>query len=165
MLLSAEDSRRKSTRFVDVDYDKLMINKKRTIQRTKEITELLENAEFLPDDQAVQVRSARYVAIGCDLKDLDKLDAALRDEIRPAQSAILCVAEVSLTYMDVMAANAVIRWASTLSHGASISHIYIYTYSLSILIGQGSRCSILPFRAVLPGRSGSSICSYDDEML
>lgn len=117
MLLSAEKSLCRNVQFVDIDYEKLMVNKKTAIQRTKEITELLEDVEFLSDEKAIQIRSKNYLAIGCDLKALKKLDDILRNEILPADCSVLCLAEVSLTYMDVQSANAAIAWASKLSDG------------------------------------------------
>lgn len=93
-----------------------MINKKNIIQKTKEITELLDDVEFLPDENAVLMRSKHYIGVGCDLKNLKKLEEALKMEI-DSNYSILCVAEVSLTYMDVQSANALIHWASKLSDG------------------------------------------------
>lgn len=118
MLLSAEGPLCRDTTFVDIDYEKLMLNKKTAIHGTPEITELLENVEFLPDESAVQVRSDRYKAIGCDLKNLKKLEDTLNAEVFPSsECSILCLAEVSLTYMDVKSAGAVVNWASKLSSG------------------------------------------------
>ena len=107
----------RNTKFVDIDYEKLMVNKKTAIRRTKEITDLLEGVEFLSDEDAVQIRSEHYTAIGCDLKNLKKLDDTLRNEILPAECSVLFLAEVSLTYMDVVSANAVVDWASKLRSG------------------------------------------------
>lgn len=116
-LLAADPTLCRETVFVDVDYEKLMINKKSAIQRTAEIAELLSNVEIRPDDCPVQLRSDQYLAIGCDLKNLHKLDATLRTEVLPLRCSILCLAEVSLTYMDVKSADAVVNWASKLGSG------------------------------------------------
>ncbi|KAB8229104.1 tRNA methyltransferase PPM2 [Aspergillus alliaceus] len=116
MLLSADNSLCRNTTFVDIDYEKLMINKKMAIQKTDEITQLLEDVEFLPDDSAVQIRSKQYLAVGCDLKNLTKLDNVLKAEVLPTECSVLFLAEVSLTYMDVESANAVVSWASKLSN-------------------------------------------------
>ena len=70
MLLSSDRSLCRNTVFVDIDYEKLMINKKLVVKNTKEITDLLDNVEVLPDEDAIQLRSDQYLAIGCDLKDL-----------------------------------------------------------------------------------------------
>ncbi|KNG84409.1 leucine carboxyl methyltransferase 2 [Aspergillus nomiae NRRL 13137] len=118
MLLSADNDLCRDTTFVDIDYAKLMVNKKKAIRQTNEITQLLEDVEFLPDENALQIRSKHYVAIGCDLKNLTKLDDVLRAEVLPSECAVLFLAEVSLTYMDVKSANAVVSWASRLNNDA-----------------------------------------------
>lgn len=87
------------------------------IQRTEEITNLLEDVEFLADESPVQIRSKQYIALGCDLKNLTKLEDVLKNEILPSDCSILCTAEVSLTYMDVKSADAVINFASKISNG------------------------------------------------
>lgn len=120
MMLSAEKSLCRDTMFVDIDYEKLMVNKKTAIQRTSEISDLLDNVEFFPDDKAIQIHSDHYLAIGCDLKNVKKLDETLRNEVLPADCSVLYLAEVSLTYMDVDSANAVVNWASKLSAGQDI---------------------------------------------
>ncbi|KAL2864668.1 tRNA methyltransferase PPM2 [Aspergillus lucknowensis] len=102
------------TTFVDIDYEKLMVDKRAAIQKTEVITELLKNVEFGADESAVQIRSKEYIAVGCDLKKLEKLDNVLKTQVLPDECAILFVAEVSLTYMDVKSANAVLCWASKL---------------------------------------------------
>ncbi|KAE8358334.1 hypothetical protein BDV27DRAFT_150537 [Aspergillus caelatus] len=118
MLLSADNDLCRDTTFVDIDYEKLMVNKKTAIRKADEITQLLEDVEFLPDYSAVQIRSKHYLAVGCDLKNLTKLDNVLRAEVLPSECAVLFLAEVSLTYMDVKSANAVVSWASRLSNDA-----------------------------------------------
>jgi tRNA wybutosine-synthesizing protein 4 len=117
ILLSADKSLCSTTRFVDIDYEKLMVNKKTAIRRTDEITQLLENVEFFSDESPIQIRSEQYFAIGCDLKNLKKLDDVLKTEVLPTECSILFLAEVSLTYMDVKSANAVLDWASKLNNG------------------------------------------------
>ncbi|PYH44529.1 tRNA methyltransferase PPM2 [Aspergillus saccharolyticus JOP 1030-1] len=118
ILLNTEKPLCKDTRFVDIDYEKLMINKKTAIRRTEEITQLLENVEFLSDESAIQIQSEHYIAIGCDLKNLKKLDDVLRREILPADCSVLFLAEVSLTYMDVKSANEVLKWAAQMNNDA-----------------------------------------------
>lgn len=95
-----------------------MVNKKRALQKTDIIQQLLKPVSFNADDSPVQIHSKPYVALGCDLRNLDKLDHVLETEILPSECAVLFLAEVSLTYMDVKSANAVINWASKLSDGS-----------------------------------------------
>lgn len=52
------------------------------------------------------------MALGCDLADINKLSEFLENETDLESSLILCIAEVSVTYMDVAAADSLIRWAS-----------------------------------------------------
>ncbi|KAI9376357.1 hypothetical protein BJX61DRAFT_392186 [Aspergillus egyptiacus] len=118
ILLSTDRPLCSNTTFVDIDYEKLMVNKKTAIQRTDAISQLLENVVFNHDESAIQIRSSKYIAVGCDLKNLDKLDQVLRAEVLPANCAVLFLAEVSLTYMDVKSANAVVNWAAHLSNDA-----------------------------------------------
>ncbi|KAL5002110.1 tRNA wybutosine-synthesizing protein 4 [Aspergillus recurvatus] len=118
ILLSADRSLCSQTTFVDIDYEKLMLNKKAALREAGALTQILENVEFGADESAVQIRSGQYVAVGCDLKNLDKLDRVLRTDVLPAECAVLFLAEVSLTYMDVKSANAVVNWASKLSNDA-----------------------------------------------
>lgn len=95
-----------------------MVHKKNAIRNTKEITGVLGDVGFGSDEDAVQLRSSRYVAVGCDLKNLKKLDDVLRDCILPSEEcSVLFLAEVSLTYMDVMSANEVVKWAAKLTKG------------------------------------------------
>ncbi|KAL4802304.1 hypothetical protein BDV18DRAFT_64879 [Aspergillus unguis] len=115
ILLSADRSLCSQTTFVDIDYEKLMLNKKAAVKQADAITQLLENVEFGSGESAVQIRSKEYVAVGCDLKNLEKLDHVLKTEVLPTDCAVLFLAEVSLTYMDVQSANAVVNWASRLS--------------------------------------------------
>jgi tRNA wybutosine-synthesizing protein 4 len=121
--LSREKSLCTNTIFIDIDYEKLMLNKKNVILDSKEIMDILEDAEFLSDENALLVRSKHYIGVGCDLRDLRKLGEVLQSEVSFTYSSVLCVAEVSLTYMDVDSANAVIAWGSKLSHGQLISSI------------------------------------------
>lgn len=109
------------TIFVDIDYEKLMIHKKKTIHQTPEITRVIGDVEFGSDMDAIQIRSSRYLAVGCDLKNMKKLDDVLRASILPSNDcSVLFLAEVSLTYMDVKSANDVVTWASKLTSGEFI---------------------------------------------
>lgn len=94
-----------------------MLDKRSMIQQHKELSGLIPESDFLPDDGSVLVRGRHYVGIGCDLADIHGLETALSSEIDVTQFAVLCVAEVSLTYMTVEAADSFISWASRLSDG------------------------------------------------
>lgn len=163
ILLSADESLCRNTTFVDIDYEKLMVNRKLSIEKSDDITQLLQDVEFLPNDSPILVRSKNYVAVGCDLKNLEKLDEVLRRQILPSECSVLFLAEVSLTYMDVNSATAVLQWAAKLSNGQkyrqfpSLSRIRMLT--------RYERCSILHIRAVFPRRTGASFRIGHDEAL
>ena len=70
-------------------------------------------------DLPVYLRSNQYMAVGCDLKDLATLERVLRTEFDLSTTSILFVAEVSVTYMPVNDADALLRWASKLGNGTS----------------------------------------------
>lgn len=86
--------------------------------------EALRNALFgtamRPAQAPVYVRSDRYLALGCDLRDLKTLERLLRSEIDATNASFLFVAEVSITYMPTPDADSVIRWASTLEDGTCL---------------------------------------------
>lgn len=63
---------------------------------------------------------SRYLQLGCDLRNLNSLENILASTVNIQESLILLVAEVSITYMDVEAADALIRWTGTLPHGEPI---------------------------------------------
>lgn len=63
------------------------------------------------------MHSEQYYAAGCDLRDLQSLDLAIRSLGNIDAALVLCIAEVSMTYMEPDAADALIAWASTLSAG------------------------------------------------
>ena len=65
----------------------------------------------MSQSEATYLRSPHYLALGCDLADMSKLDQCVAGEIDLASSLVLCVAEVSITYMKTEAADALISWA------------------------------------------------------
>ncbi|PGH26975.1 hypothetical protein AJ80_01359 [Polytolypa hystricis UAMH7299] len=105
-----------NTKFIDIDYHKLMINKRSFVRQCSALSDLFSDLEFPPETDPVLLRSGHYVGIGCDLEQLGALEAVLKTEIEAlADVSILCTAEVSLTYMEVNAADAVLKWLPTLS--------------------------------------------------
>ncbi|KAL9103898.1 MAG: hypothetical protein Q9163_001091 [Psora crenata] len=98
--------------FIDIDYPELIAKKAEIINSTPQLHELLdkfENDRIMSD---VYVQSRQYYAIGCDLTDLNKLDALLKGVLDLSQRMLLCTAEVSVTYMDVEAADKLISWSA-----------------------------------------------------
>ena len=81
------------------------------ITNTSQLRDLLGAYDRPLDRSGLALRSERYLAIGCDLVDITKLDTVLMGEIQLSDCLVLCTAEISITYMDTNAANALIRWA------------------------------------------------------
>ena len=79
---------------------------------TSQLRELLGPVERLDMSHGVGIRSEHYVALGCDLMDLPRFETLLASEIDTSSSLILCTAEVSVTYMNLDGADALIRWAA-----------------------------------------------------
>jgi tRNA wybutosine-synthesizing protein 4 len=103
--------------FVDVDYPQLIGRKRDRMLTNDLLRDALFSTNLRPSKPPVYLRSDRYMALGCDLKDLDTLERVLRDEFDSATSSLLFVAEVSVTYMPVADADALIHWASTMPNG------------------------------------------------
>lgn len=108
-----------NVRFVDVDYRELMIAKTVIIKENPALTELVKPKEMSTLDFFIE--GEQYYGIGCDLRDLQSLDLALRSLSGIDQALILCVAEVSVTYMDPDAADALIAWSRTISDGVCVN--------------------------------------------
>lgn len=101
-----------------------MLAKASIINGTPDLSGLFNSVEM--SHPSFVVTSEQYCGIGCDLRDVQTLDQALRSlgEVDAALRSIddvliLCVAEVSVTYMDPDAADTLISWAKTLSDGES----------------------------------------------
>ena len=81
------------------------------ISNTPQLRDLLGPYDRQLNRSGLTLRSEHYLAIGCDLVDITKLDMLLMSEIQLSNCLMLCTAEISITYMDTSAANALIRWA------------------------------------------------------
>ena len=106
-------------KFVDVDYMELMTKKREIIEQTDSLRQLLTNFGVSSSGETITIRSDHYMAVGCDLRDVETLQRTLAEEFDLETCMVLCTAEVSVTYMDVHAADALIRWASTIKDGNS----------------------------------------------
>jgi tRNA wybutosine-synthesizing protein 4 len=102
--------------FIDVDYMSLMEKKRDMVRNTAELNTMLTNLS-IPESGKVLLRSDQYLQIGCDLRDLSQLSAVLASAVDLEKFLVLFTAEVSITYMHVEAADALIKWAGTLSDG------------------------------------------------
>lgn len=99
---------------MDVDYPQLMREKHDAIVNNPPLLDLLPGLRLETASSTVLARAEKYLAVGCDLHQLDKLEAVLRIEFNLAECEveILFTAEVSVAYMTLEAANDVLEWAS-----------------------------------------------------
>jgi len=110
-----------NTKFIDVDYEELMISKREIVLNTPKMRGLIRLKEDATPGDGIQLQSEEYVALGCDLRNIKKLDRLVKSVIDVEQCLVLCIAEVSITYMATEAADAVIAWSATLSPGKACS--------------------------------------------
>lgn len=108
----------RNVRFVDVDYGALMLTKKDIIEATPQLRDLL-RVQTAPQDGYTVLDADEYRAIGCDLRDIPGLNKSVKSLVNNEDCLVLCIAEVSITYMNPDAADALIEWAVTLSSGKS----------------------------------------------
>lgn len=94
-----------------------MITKATIIKDTPVLEELVKPKDVPSLDFVIE--GERYCGIGCDLRDLQTLDLAIGSVKGLDEALVLCIAEVSITYMDPDASDALIAWARTLSDGKS----------------------------------------------
>ena len=110
--MSKQQSTRNGCLFVDLDFPDLIAKKADVIVNTSQLRELIEPLERSSSPGGLAIRSENYLALGCDLGESNRLDELLAGIIDSPRSLILCIAEVSMTYMDVKAADALIEWAA-----------------------------------------------------
>jgi len=103
----------RNVKFVDVDYMKLMIKKCSVITETEQLRKLLSGVELPTPQGSVVLSSDQYLAVGCDLRELEDLERTLAHEVNIENCLVLFIAEVSITYMEVEAADALIKWAAS----------------------------------------------------
>ncbi|EXJ72975.1 uncharacterized protein A1O5_04124 [Cladophialophora psammophila CBS 110553] len=108
-------------KFVDVDYDLVMETKRDIVTSTPEMRDLLHftrsitRSTCVGSDPSVLIDSEEYAAIGCDLRNLQRLERLLRSVVSVEGSSVLCIAEDSTSFMPVGAADTLISWCSRLS--------------------------------------------------
>ena len=105
------------TLFVDVDYPQLIRKKIEVVRNDPELNHVVGVNCTLPSSGPVLLRSENYLAIGCDLRDIKTLNQVLEKEVDEPQCAFLFIAEVSITYMGIKEADAVIQWAAEIGDG------------------------------------------------
>ncbi|KAI5864157.1 LCM-domain-containing protein [Durotheca rogersii] len=103
----------RNAKFVDVDFPDLIEKKRRVVQETQELSSPLTSLKTNTGAH-ILLQSDQYVQIGCDLRYIPDVEAALSSFVDIPQCEFMFVAEVSITYMETEAADSVIRWASGL---------------------------------------------------
>jgi len=98
-----------------VDYPTLISEKTEAIRSNPQLRDLL--TRIIHGDTGIRLQSEQYYAVGCDLADIAGLDELLKNEIDLSQCLVLCIAEVSITYMSIEAANNIICWAALQNDG------------------------------------------------
>ena len=103
--------------FVDIDYPELMSKKRRVIIQHEEMLRLINPVQTDTGDPAILMSSDRYMAIGCDLRNITELGSIVERRFDLDSCTVLCIAEVSMTYMDVDAADRLVKWTAQFSDG------------------------------------------------
>lgn len=101
-------------KFVDIDHEALMSSKCDIVTNTPKMKDLL-TLRTPKATKGVLLDSDEYVAIGCDLRNVKRLDRLVRNVVLVEECTVLCIAEVSIAYMHPDDADAVIAWSSSLS--------------------------------------------------
>ena len=104
-----------NAKFVDVDFEALMFSKREIILNTPRMKDMLTISPESEQEQGIVLDSLEYTAIGCDLRNLRRLERLLKSVVDLEKCLVLCVAEVSITYMATQDADALIQWTTTLS--------------------------------------------------
>jgi len=93
-----------------------MQRKLQVIQQHEALHSLLKDLQLGGPEEVQVLKATGYRAYGCDLRNLDKLEATLRKDFKmeSCSVAFLFIAEVSVAYMELKPANELIRWASTM---------------------------------------------------
>lgn len=105
--------------FVDVDFPDLARRKRRVILETPELASQISEVQAEENDlhPNLLLRSKYYHLVGCDLRHLDVLQQTLSLIANPDECIFYFLAEVSITYMESVSADALIQWASSLGEG------------------------------------------------
>lgn len=106
------------TVFVDVDYEALIREKVQIVKRNQELLSLLGNIDSTEQDSIVIQRAEKYLAVACDLTESRALQDLLVKEF-DSEVSLFIISEVSITYMPVETADALLAWMSCLKSGRS----------------------------------------------
>lgn len=103
---------------MDVDFPDLIRSKRQVILNTPELLAHLSGVKTQSMHPDVLLHSDRYTQIGVDLRNIATLENALASVFDLQDCHFLFVAEVSITYMETSAADALIHWAASLGQAA-----------------------------------------------
>ncbi|ESZ94708.1 hypothetical protein SBOR_4902 [Sclerotinia borealis F-4128] len=101
-----------NVKFIDIDYKDLMIKKQTVVRNTPELNSMLTNLNIQEGD--ILLSSDQYLQLGCDLRDLKRLEEIISRVVDIEKCSFLFTAEVSITYMPTESADALIQWANKL---------------------------------------------------
>ena len=101
-----------------------MKSKIEIVKSTSELLKVLDGADFTGFQQDIFCKSTNYIALGCDLADVARLQFLLQDSLGFSGCKVLCTAEVSITYMNIEAAEDLIRWAAQHDDSMAISCVH-----------------------------------------
>lgn len=102
-------------KFIDIDYKDLMMKKQTVVRNTSELNSMLTNLIIQEGD--ILLSSDQYLQLGCDLRDLKRLEETISKAVDIEKCSFLFAAEVSITYMPTESADALIQWANKLPDG------------------------------------------------
>lgn len=148
-----------NTKFIDIDFEELMISKREIILNTPKMRDMLSINSDPPSEKGVILESEEYVALGCDLRNLRRLERLLGSVVDIEQCLVLCLAEVSVTYMATKDADALIEWTTTLSPGL------LSTFQNPVPLLTPPRCDVLYVGATVSRSAGQSVHSFHVETL
>jgi len=108
-----------SARFIDLDYSDLIQRKVAAIRQDTMLSQYVNKDSYKQTTHgAVSILDyGWYCLVGCDLGDIDSLSRVFEDVVDIAESDILFVAEVSITYMPLLKADRLIQWTASHKHG------------------------------------------------
>ncbi|ETN42197.1 uncharacterized protein HMPREF1541_04138 [Cyphellophora europaea CBS 101466] len=113
--LSTEPELCTNTKFIDIDYEKLMESKRKIVLEASDLAKLFRPNHASPPNDGVLLDSDKYYILGCDLRNPKKIGRIIKSLVDIQNCIVLCVAEVSITYMAPDDSDAVLAWSSTLS--------------------------------------------------
>ena len=119
--------------FVDIDYPDLIARKARIILETPQLLSLLGPPATPKNEEITPLRTKNYITLGCNLANTADLNDALMNEINLESSRVLCLAEISITYMDTAASDSLIKWAGLLPDGKLNRPLSIFRHDITDL--------------------------------